>query len=90
MSINIKKWKLFKVGNYFDVELAEGDIKLDEVMKQKKSYYAQTLITQIVRKHILCSPEIDFRLKDQLVSANILSSDNRKALTIKQGERKQN
>lgn len=52
--------------------------------------YAQTLISQIARKHIIYTKNVDHRQIDKLVSGKVLSSNSKKMLLLKQGKNSKN
>lgn len=49
--------------------------------------YAKTLIAQIARKHILYTPNIDYREIDKLVSGHIITPKGKKTFIIEQGSK---
>ncbi len=53
----------------------------------EKNYYAKSLIAQIARKHILYHQNINYKLIDKLISANIFSEKSRSYLLIERGSK---
>ncbi len=50
-------------------------------------YYAKTLISQIARKHVILTDNIDHRQVDRLVSGKVISTSGKATLLLKQGKK---